>query len=392
MAKKAFYAVKTGKVPGIYSTWAECEAQVKGFSGAEFQKFGTEDAAREFIGSEKKADPVKETPVKIPEAKLAPEDQSVPKFTIPSDIKFGRGEFTSMCDSNFNLTEYYMLPYTSQTSKGIAYLSEHGDVSVAQDGVDHRYRFGDHITDPEQADKMKSLIADHAGYKIDIIIDAARVNGDIARDVFEAELAADEASSQSGDKDVMHIYVDGSYNADTKNYGYGVYMYRGNDADAHIFTGSAPCKANGRNVEGEIQAARVGLQNAKRLGVKEAIVYHDYQGIGSWGDGDWKANKDYTRDYANFVNNLREMGMSVKFEHVDGHTGDKGNEYVDKLAKIACGVSITASEKAFIRELKDVPGYPTGERPISHRDNPFADQEYSEPDCSADYSAEECPF
>ena len=29
MARKKYYAVATGKVPGIYETWAECEMQVK---------------------------------------------------------------------------------------------------------------------------------------------------------------------------------------------------------------------------------------------------------------------------------------------------------------------------------------------------------------------------
>lgn len=31
MAKKKYYAVKQGVKPGIYETWAECEAQTKGF-------------------------------------------------------------------------------------------------------------------------------------------------------------------------------------------------------------------------------------------------------------------------------------------------------------------------------------------------------------------------
>ena len=30
--KAAFYAVKSGREPGIYGTWTECEAQVKGFN------------------------------------------------------------------------------------------------------------------------------------------------------------------------------------------------------------------------------------------------------------------------------------------------------------------------------------------------------------------------
>jgi hypothetical protein len=46
----AWYAVKTGRTPGVYRTWAECEAQVKGVSGAEFKKFGCEHDAMLFAG------------------------------------------------------------------------------------------------------------------------------------------------------------------------------------------------------------------------------------------------------------------------------------------------------------------------------------------------------
>lgn len=30
-ASKGYYAVAKGRAPGIYATWAECEAQVKGY-------------------------------------------------------------------------------------------------------------------------------------------------------------------------------------------------------------------------------------------------------------------------------------------------------------------------------------------------------------------------
>lgn len=44
-----YYAVKNGIKPGIYETWAECEANVKGFSGAIFKSFPTKEAAIQFI-------------------------------------------------------------------------------------------------------------------------------------------------------------------------------------------------------------------------------------------------------------------------------------------------------------------------------------------------------
>lgn len=45
MAKKNFYVVTIGRKPGIYTTWAECEKQVKGFSGASFKGFSLYDDA-----------------------------------------------------------------------------------------------------------------------------------------------------------------------------------------------------------------------------------------------------------------------------------------------------------------------------------------------------------
>ena len=49
MAKKKFYAVKVGKVPGIYSTWSECEEQVKGFPSASYKSFATLSEAENFM-------------------------------------------------------------------------------------------------------------------------------------------------------------------------------------------------------------------------------------------------------------------------------------------------------------------------------------------------------
>lgn len=45
-----YYAVRKGRAPGVYSTWAECEAQVKGFSGAEFRAFRSQAEALIYLG------------------------------------------------------------------------------------------------------------------------------------------------------------------------------------------------------------------------------------------------------------------------------------------------------------------------------------------------------
>ena len=50
MAPRAkYYVVWKGRKPGIYESWAECEAQVKGFTGASFKAFPTRALAEKAL-------------------------------------------------------------------------------------------------------------------------------------------------------------------------------------------------------------------------------------------------------------------------------------------------------------------------------------------------------
>lgn len=51
---KKYYAVRVGRVPGIYETWEECKEQVMGYSGAEFKSFQAYNDAVLFIKNEEK--------------------------------------------------------------------------------------------------------------------------------------------------------------------------------------------------------------------------------------------------------------------------------------------------------------------------------------------------
>lgn len=49
---KQVYGVQSGKKPGIYGTWAECQEQVSGFQGAKYKKFSSLDDALSFVKGE----------------------------------------------------------------------------------------------------------------------------------------------------------------------------------------------------------------------------------------------------------------------------------------------------------------------------------------------------
>lgn len=50
MAKEAFYAVREGRIPGIYPNWPECLKQVDGYKGAIYKKFQNIRDAKVFVG------------------------------------------------------------------------------------------------------------------------------------------------------------------------------------------------------------------------------------------------------------------------------------------------------------------------------------------------------
>ncbi|MFC5713223.1 ribonuclease H [Thalassorhabdus alkalitolerans] len=53
MAKKKYYVVWEGRKPGIYESWADCQKQVQGFSGARFKSYPSKGEAQKAFGEEK---------------------------------------------------------------------------------------------------------------------------------------------------------------------------------------------------------------------------------------------------------------------------------------------------------------------------------------------------
>ena len=72
-AQSAFYAVANGHTKGVFSTWAECQEQINGFSSAKFKKFETQEEAQAFVDSgptwSKNAVPAKKPKVDEPAVK-----------------------------------------------------------------------------------------------------------------------------------------------------------------------------------------------------------------------------------------------------------------------------------------------------------------------------------
>ena len=138
-------------------------------------------------------------------------------------------------------------------------------------------------------------------------------------------------------KPQVYAFVDGSFNVKTGVYGYGGFLFDGQDK--HILSGSGDDAemATMRNVAGEILGSMAAVEKAIELGIKELSIYYDYMGIEMWATGAWKRNKEGTVAYHEYMNSVRDK-IQINFVKVKGHSGVEGNEEADILAKKAVGV------------------------------------------------------
>lgn len=159
----------------------------------------------------------------------------------------------------------------------------------------------------------------------------------------EAEAFLDSTSSESCHTSFSpenlpenYAFVDGSFNPETFEYGYGGFLV--SRGEKYVLQGSDFGELSSmRNVAGEIEGAMAAIVKAQELGITDLTIFYDYQGIAAWADGAWKTNKEGTKKYRDFVKKARE-DMRIRFVKVAAHTGIEGNEKADRLAKEAVGL------------------------------------------------------
>jgi ribonuclease HI len=126
----------------------------------------------------------------------------------------------------------------------------------------------------------------------------------------------------------LMIYVDGAYFSNCLKAGWAWVAVKGRQVLAEN-SGVTQHDALSRNIDGELEAA---VQAMKWAGSQEepVVICHDYAGIAEWAHGTWKAKSQIARQY---VDKIQSLKKGIKFVKVQGHSGDKWNDYVDNLAK-----------------------------------------------------------
>ncbi len=162
------------------------------------------------------------------------------------------------------------------------------------------------------------------------------------REEAEAFLQAAAGSSQEDASlpperlDRAVAYVDGSFSQETGEFACGAVLFWQGERLLFSKKYKDPSLAEMRNVAGEILGAVAVIRHCLDHHIPALEIHHDYEGVGKWALGLWKANKPGTQAYAALCKQARES-LDLTFVKVKGHSGNPWNDLADQLARKALG-------------------------------------------------------
>lgn len=155
-------------------------------------------------------------------------------------------------------------------------------------------------------------------------------------------------------EDVLHAYVDGSYNEGTEKYSYGLVMVL-KGIVMHVDNGAAEDNSmkSIRQIAGELKGAELAAEYAIKNGYHKVVIFHDYVGVCNHALGTWERKEESSKKYFEKMSYyMKEKNLDIIFVKVDSHTGDLYNEIADELAKVAVGIQMKNVSDSIIRKEK----------------------------------------
>lgn len=181
---------------------------------------------------------------------------------------------------------------------------------------------------------------------------APQYKGFPTKEEAEAFINADEPFIHKGDntypKDCLHCYVDGSFNKEIPNYGYGLVCVMNNTIlNFSKGMGNNKKAISMQQIGGELLGAMHSLLYAKKNGYKKVVIFFDYKGVAYHATGYWERDNAFSEEYYQWMQKFFKANPDIEviFCKVDAHTGDDFNELADGFAKLS--VDITPDKKFF---------------------------------------------
>ncbi|KAK3777716.1 hypothetical protein RRG08_021826 [Elysia crispata] len=327
-----FYAVKHGRVPGVYNTWPECESQVKGFPKPIYKKFFSLLDAQKFVADEGIISTIPSGGTYFNTSMATPTSNH--KNTMSSCMT------ASPCSSQNTVSTPRGAPVTL-TSVNFEVTKMQGTINSLFGMMESLRSDVGHILDIVKRIETAAFIAPGTKRNFSTMAKEPDAMRDRKQSKKDKGNVGGFTGSNFEEEDGVHVYTDGGCFDNGRNGARaGIGVYWGRDDPNNISEALSGRPSNNR---AEIHAALKAVQIAKKKGIKNLIIHTDSQflinGITKWIKG-WKRNgwklttghpvinKD---DFSALDNEL--LGISVKWIYVKGHSGNPANEEADRLAK-----------------------------------------------------------
>lgn len=306
-----FYAVARGRSTGIYDSWADCEAEVKGFPNAKYKKFNTESDANEFIRSNSNDS-----------------GSYGNKFTF-NNYQSGTSKNLKRSYGTSPKTNYY---------KNKIFLLDQTFPDSSDDDLDTK--LNKQMNDLETRIKSFSKGIDKVYKNAPAAGPSPKVKQTILTEP-PLPKKCKHAEYVIDSEGYVQVYTDGACSDNGKQSaraGLGVYW-----SDEHPLNRSQPVSGRATNNCGEIQAATLAIQLALQNGIKKLTINTDSQflinAVTKWMPG-WK-KRGWKLPSGKAVKNeidFKECDsvmhkLEIRWNYVKAHNGKHGNEMADKLAK-----------------------------------------------------------
>ena len=312
MSKEKYYAVRVGRVPGIYRTYEEFAQQVNGFPCAFAKSFKTEEAAEKFMGSN--------------------------RFYA---VRVGRipGVYTNLEEATKQIRGYSNADFKrfSSLEKAQEYINNVSTIKTKNKGK-----------------KKEKYYAVRVGLKPGIYVSLKTFNkqmknfsgaeGRVFKTLEEAQEYIKGTNHTTNpfntlSSEAAAAQVDGSFSDEIQACSYGCIIFHMSSKIVMSERFYDKEMVSITNVAGELAGALASMQWCIENDIKELHLYYDFSGIEEYCNGNYKARNPFACKYKELYETYTsDNGLKVTFHKIKSHSGDTYNNEVDRIARKALAV------------------------------------------------------